>query len=249
MDISDRVRVFDVVGNVRPDIIVHAAAETDVDRCESEREIAWKVNVDGTKNLAEAALCVGAKIVYVSTDYVFDGEKGLYREDDKMNPINYYGATKLEGERFTQQTTKEHAIVRTSVLYGWHPSKKNFVSWVLDSLRKGQTTMVVDDHWNSPTLADNLAETILRIVENDAHGVYHVAGKERIDRFRFAVKIAEHFNLEKSLLKPIQMRDLKAWVARRPRDSSLQVEKAERDLGVKLLDVDQGLKLMRETAN
>jgi len=245
MNITDENEVFRVLGKFKPDVVIHTAAETDVDRCEIDKEHAWKVNANGTNNIAKACAEVNAKPVYVSTDYVFDGEKGLYGEEDMPRPINHYGLTKLEGEKHVTKING-HLIVRTSVLYGWHPWKKNFVTWVLNPLRQGKQIKVVDDHYNSPTLADNLAEIMLEAVENNLTGLYHIAGRERISRFGFALQIARTFGLNSKLVKPIKMAELKAWVARRPRDSSLRVDKVQRELRTKPLDVLGGLKLMKE---
>jgi len=245
MDIVDGSEVARVLSGARPELVVHAAAETDVDKCEINRELAWSVNAEGTRNIAAACAKIGVKLVYVSTDYVFDGEKELYREQDEANPVNYYGVTKLEGERFVRELCEDFIIARTSVLYGWHPRKLNFATWIIDSLKSGQRISVVEDHYNSPTLADNLAEVILRIVRIDATGLYHIAGSERISRYGFAMQTAEVFGLDRSLITPVKMQDFNVWVAKRPRDSSLSVDKAKHELNVSLLDVREGLRNMR----
>lgn len=247
MDIVDKDGVFRVLSQVCPDVVVHAAAETNVDRCETDRELAWNVNAAGTKNIAEACAKIGAKLIYISTDYVFDGLKGLYSEGDEANPINYYGLTKLKGEEFVRELCEIFVMLRTSVLYGWHPRRLNFATWVIDSLRKGKTISVVDDHYNSPTLADNLAEIIRRMMEMDASGVYHTAGSERVGRYDFAVKIAEIFELDKLLLAPVKIKDLKIWVAKRPRDSSLCVDKIRKEMGIEPLNLDEALRRMRDS--
>ena len=247
IDIVDREEVARVLSAVRPELVVHAAAEADVDKCETYRELAWSVNAEGTRNIAEACGKIGAKLVYISTDYVFDGEKGLYSEESLARPVNYYGLTKLKGEEFVRELCEIFVIVRTSVLYGWHPRRLNFATWVIDSLRNGKTISVVDDHYNSPTLADNLAEIIRRMMEMDATGVYHTAGSERIGRYGFAVKIAEIFELDKLLLAPVKMEDLKIWVAKRPRDSSLCIDKIRKEMGIEPLKLDEALRRMRDS--
>jgi dTDP-4-dehydrorhamnose reductase len=223
--------------------VVHAAAETNVDLCETDHEHARRINVDGTANVAEGCAAAGARMIFISTDYVFDGVKGNYAETDQPNPVSFYGLTKLEAERLVTSKLANALIVRTSVLYGWHPSKLNFATWIINGLRGHQNLRVVRDHINSPTLADNLATAIRAAIERGSEGVLHVAGKDRISRFDFARRIAKRFGLDESLLVPVEMRDLN-WVAKRPRDSSLDVGKAERELGVKLLEVDRGLEEM-----
>ncbi len=170
--------------------MIHTASETNVDRCETERERAWKINVVGTRNIADAALESGRKLVCISTDYVFDGEKHLYSEDDAPNPIDFYGLTKVEGERSVMRRCRNWAVLRTSVLYGRHPIKQDFATWVINKLKQVQEITVVDDHFNTPTLAENLAQMALEVAERDLQGVFHTSGCERISRFEFARKIA-----------------------------------------------------------
>lgn len=245
MDIVDKGMVSKIISDLRPNVIVHAAAETNVDKCENSKKFAWSVNVEGTRNIAESCASVGARLIYVSTDYVFDGDKGFYTESDSPNPVNYYGLTKLKGEESVRHICKDFVIARPSVLYGWHPRKLNFATWVIDSLRRGRKISVVEDHFNSPTLADNLAEMILRIVEKDLRGIYHTAGEERINRYEFAIKAAKAFELDESLITPLRMGELKVWKARRPRDSSLSVEKVRQQTFVKPVSVCEGLRTMK----
>jgi len=247
MDITDREEVRHVFSQLRPDVVIHTAAETNVDKCEDQREHAWKTNADGTRILAEACNKAQARMVYISTDYVFDGEQGLYTEEDEPDPVNYYGTTKLMGERSVEKHCESFAILRTSVLYGTHPEKPNFVKWIIRTLKRGEPLTVVEDHYNSPTLADNLAEVIVKAVESRLSGVYHVAGSERVSRYDLALKTAEIFILDATLVHPIRMNELKAWTAKRPKDSSLRIDKIERKAGVKLLDVTQGLREMKRT--
>lgn len=247
MDITDAYAVGHVLNKVKPDVVVHAAAETNVDKCENDKNHALKVNADGTNILAKKCSQIGAEIVYVSTDYIFDGEKGLYTEEDEPNPINYYGLTKLMGEKHIEESCESFTILRTSVLYGAHPQKPNFATWVIAALREGKPFTVVEDHYNSPTLADNLAEVILRTTEKGLEGIYHIAGSERISRYMFALKIAQTFSFDSSLIKPIKMSELRAWMARRPKDSSLCVDRIKKEIDTKLLDVTQGLREMKRS--
>ncbi len=246
MNVTNEDEVQQVFSKVKPDIVVHTAAVTNVDKCEVNKNHASKVNAEGTGILAEACNKIGARIIYISTDYVFDGKKGLYTEDDEPNPINHYGLTKLTGERYVTDICEPFAILRTSVLYGLHSEKSNFAKWVIKSLTRGKPIDVVEDHYNSPTLADNLADVILEIVDKRLEGVYHTAGSKRISRYGFALKIAENFDLDESLIKPIKMRELKAWTAKRPKDSSLCVDKVKKKINKELLGVTQGLKEMNK---
>ena len=243
LDITQKERTVETTVRLDPFCVVHAAAETNVDLCEGDREHARRINVEGTANIVEGCVRVGAKMIFISTDYVFDCTKGNYSEIDQPNPISFYGLSKLEAERIVTSKLPDALTIRTSVLYGWHPSKLNFATWVLKGLREHQTLKVVKDHINSPTLANNLAAAIHVALEQNSQGLLHVAGSERINRFDFARRIAKSFNLDENLLVPVEMRDLN-WIARRPRDSSLDVGKAEKEMGIELFGVDRGLEEM-----
>jgi dTDP-4-dehydrorhamnose reductase len=245
VDITQKEHTLESILSVAPNVVVHTAAETNVDRCETERDLARRVNAEGTANVTDACVRVGAKLMLMSTDYVFDGKKGNYAETDEPNPISFYGLTKLEAERVAA-SSPNFLIIRTSVLYGWHPTKLNFATWVLKGLREHQTLRVVSDHVNSPTFADNLADAIHRAIEQNSQGILHIAGNERISRFDFARGIARRFALDESLLVPVRMKDLN-WIAKRPRDSSLNVGKTEKELRIELLGVDSGLEEMAKS--
>lgn len=249
LDVANGVEVLKVVARLKPDVLVHVAAETRVDHCEKNREEAWRVNAEGTKNIAMACRKIKSKLIYVSTDYVFDGEKGLYVEIDEPNPVNYYGLTKLRGEEFVKENCQNHVVARTSVLYGWHSMKTNFALWVIESLRRGESITVVDDHYNSPTLADNLAGALVEMAKQDICGFFHTAGNERIGRYKFAVKIAKTFGLDESMIKPVKMNELSMWIARRPRDSSLCIDKVQKRLEKKFMSVEESLRTMKMNQN
>jgi dTDP-4-dehydrorhamnose reductase len=248
LDITDAVEVLNLFSKLKPDVVIHAASETNVDKCETEKEHSWKINVEGTRNIALACSKIGAKLVYISTDYVFDGEKGNYDEKDKPNPINHYGVTKLEGEKQAIQHCKNYAILRTSVLYGWHPWKQNFATWIINMLKQNKEITVVEDHYNTPTLADNLAEITIEALQKDLQGLYHASGSQRISRHEFARQIAKTFHLNQNLIKPIKMGQLTAWIAKRPKDSSLNTDKIQKQLKTKPLNITEGLNRMKKEA-
>jgi dTDP-4-dehydrorhamnose reductase len=248
LDITNQNQVFNLFNKLKPDAAIHTASETNVDKCETEKKLAWEVNVDGTRNIAEACQTSGAKLLYISTDYVFNGKKGNYNEEDEPNPINYYGVTKLEGENQVIQHCKNYAILRTSVLYGWHPWKQNFATWAINELKQNKEITVVEDHYNTPTLADNLAEMAIEAIPKDLQGVYHACGSERIGRYEFARQIARAFDLNQNLIRPIKMEQLTAWIAKRPRDSSLNTDKIRSQLEAKPLNMTEGLDIMKKEA-
>lgn len=240
-DISDRKAGEDLFRHVKPEVVVHSAAMTDVDRCESEKALAWRINFEGTLNIVENCRRHGAFLIYVSTDYVFDGEKGEYKESDSPNPVNYYGLTKLKGEESVKKL-ETYCIARGSVVYGALPAsgKANFALWLLEKLKKGENANVVIDQWNSPTLNSSLARMVCEVAEKRLAGVLHLAGASRLSRYDFARSLAEVFNLETGLIVPVESAKI-PWVARRPRDSSLNVDKALETLENKPLHVVSSL--------
>lgn len=240
MDITQDV---ELIRHLSPEYISLTAAMTNVDLCETNREGAWKANAIGPKRVAQVAREIGAKLIHVSTDYVFDGERGMYREDDVTSPISYYGESKLAGEQFVQEICPDSVIARTSVLYGQNPIRLNFVTWAVAEMQKGNRVNIVNDQYNSPTLSSNLADMILRI--RDETGIFHACGSERISRYDFTVEIARAFGLDESLINPITSDRLKLK-ARRPMDSSLDVSKISKF--AKPLNVREGLRAMMQGA-
>ena len=246
LDITQKEAVMREIQKIRPDYVIHTAALTDVDYCEDHRKEAREINVDGTRNVAFACRELGIRMIYVSTDAVFDGKKGLYRENDPVNPVNYYGRTKLEGERAIERLDLDYTVARISVLYGWNVKERlNFVTWLIKELKAGNNVNIFVDQWNSPTFADNCAAMLLKLMEKGSQGIYHASGKERISRFDFALKIAAAFKLDKGLIKPVYSSDFRQK-AKRASDSSLDVSKIEKELKTKPFDVVQGLSHMRK---
>ncbi len=239
VDITQKHQVKKLVLDFVPDFIINAAAFTNVDKCESERELAWKINVTGVEHLAQYARLVDAHLTHVSTDYVFDGKKGPYSETDQPNPISYYGRTKFASENALTISGAKYAIVRTNVLFG--PSEfgePDFVNWVIDSLSSGKKIRIVTDQINNPTFIPDLAEGILRIVDLNKDGIYNLGGRELLSRYDFTLRIAEHFSLNKKLIEKIKTSDLKQ-PAPRPLKSGLIILKAETELNYKPLSLKE----------
>jgi dTDP-4-dehydrorhamnose reductase len=245
LDISGKTQVDEAFKTIKPDVVVHAATLTDVDKCELNKELAWKVNVEGTKNIVEAAKITGSFLIYISTDYVFGGEKGRYKETDAPNPINYYGVTKLKAEEIVK-TQKKYFIARPSVMYGSTPSagKINFALWIIENLRKGEHVKIVTDQWNTPTLNTNLAEMTLEVIERKLTGIYHLCGATRVSRFEFAEQIADVFSLDKGLIDKVLSSQF-TLPAKRPMDSSLDTSKAQQTMQYKPLEMDMALKQLK----
>lgn len=248
LDLTDQSEVFKAISRLKPDAVIHTAAYTDVDGCEVNKNLAWKVNAEATKHIAMASTSIGSHLTYISTDYVFDGEKGLYSEDDTPNPISYYGYTKLKGEEFVKKHAKEWCIVRASVIYGWgRAHKPNFATWLINNLSQEKEVKILTDQYVSPTLNTNLTEMLLEITERKIAGTLHTAGATRVSRHEFALKLAEVFNLNKDLIKPATINEM-TWRAKRPKDSSLNVSKARALLNAKPLKLNQALAIMRSEA-
>jgi dTDP-4-dehydrorhamnose reductase len=242
MDITLKDEVETVIRKIQPNIIVHCAAMTNVDECETNKKQAELVNVTGTKNIAELACENGCKLVYLSTDYIFDGLKGYYKETDIPNPISYYGKSKLKGEEAVKNICKDFIIARSSVLYGWHPVRLNYVTWIISELKKGNKINIVTDQFNSPTLNDNLCEMLLKLIENNQIGIFNTTGGERISRFDFAIKISDIFGLNRNLINPITADQL-SWKAKRPKDTSLDTTKIAKF--IKPLNIAEGLNRLK----
>ncbi|WFO75968.1 dTDP-4-dehydrorhamnose reductase [Desulfurococcaceae archaeon MEX13E-LK6-19] len=244
IDISDTVLLEDLILKKRPGVIVHAAAYTDVDGCERDKKKAWLVNVEATRSIVRAARVVRAHLIYISTDYVFDGERGYYKETDIPNPVNYYGLTKLIAEELVGSSDLLYTIVRPSAIYGIGGSKKSFAEYVAEKLSKGEKVYALVDQYVSPTLNTLLAKAVAEIVDMRPMGIFHVAG-ERMSRYEFAIKIAEKLNLPVDLVEKASINDMKHWLARRPRDSSLDTSKARRLLKTRFYDTNLALELFR----
>jgi dTDP-4-dehydrorhamnose reductase len=245
LDISGKEQVEAAFKAIKPDVVVHAASLTDVDKCETNKELAWKVNVEGTKNIAEAAKAAGSFLIYISTDYVFSGEKGRYKETDKPEPINYYGLTKLKAEEIVQ-AQKECFMARPSVIYGSTPAagKVNFALWLIETLRKGERVKIVTDQWNTPTLNTNLAEMTLEVIARRLTGIYHMCGATRVSRLEFSEQIADTFGLNKGLIDKVSSSQF-TWPAKRPMDSSLDTSKAQKTLQKKPLEMAVALNRLK----
>jgi dTDP-4-dehydrorhamnose reductase len=248
-DVSDNNQVGKAFEKVKPEVVVHSAALTDVDKCETDKQLAWKTNVIGTKNIAEATRRNKAFLIYVSTDYVFNGQKGKYDENDKPDPINYYGLTKLEAECLIEGLIEDYCIARGSVIYGSTPAagKINFALWLLNKLNRKEQVNIVIDQWNSPTLNSSMAEMALEIAERKLKGIFHTSGATRISRFDFARLIAQTFSLDDNLINAATSANF-SWAANRPRDSSLNTAKAHQTLKIKPLKLDQALERMKKEA-
>jgi dTDP-4-dehydrorhamnose reductase len=241
LDLEDWENAISSVRTIKPDIIIHTAAYTDVDGCEIDKARAFKINYLGTSFLVKASKDVEL-FIYISTDYVFNGERGFYGEEDIPAPVNYYGLTKLLGEVAVKTLLNNSCIVRVSGLYGYSPTgKKNFGLIALEKLMRGEPVEAFTNQWLSPTYVKSLAETITMLIEKKHMGILHMAG-ERLSRYEFTTMLADALGVDRGLVKPKLMEAAKL-VAKRPRDSSLNVSKA-RKLGLIIPPTSECLKDM-----
>jgi len=224
IDISQPDDLRRLIIKEKPDVVVHMAALGDVDLCEKNKELAWKTTVKPSIEIASITSKMGYFPIYLSTDYVFDGEKGNYRENDVPNPVNYYGLVKLMGEIAFASSCPSYAIIRASSIYGFGPGRINFAKYLFEKLSRGETVKALVDQYTSPTQATLLGKAIIEIAEERMEGTFHIAG-ERMSRYEFAIKIADALCLDKSLIKKAEMKEMN-WLAKRPRDSSLNSERS-----------------------
>jgi dTDP-4-dehydrorhamnose reductase len=246
LDVTNREGTFRLIDKLKPDCVVDTHAMNNLDYCETHIDETWRVNVDGTRNVAEACKNFGSKYIFLSTDYVFDGKKLRYTEKDKPHPLNYYAKTKLVAECMLSALDMNYIVARTSVMYGMGGMNKvSFVAWLISKLGNKEGVRIVNDQRNNPTLADNLAEFLLRLYQKDEGGLFHITGKECLSRYDFALEIARTFGLNKSLITPITTPELNQ-IAKRPESVSMSAEKAERVANMKALDVKEGLQILKK---
>ncbi len=249
LDLTEATHVEKAVSKALPDAIINSAAMTDVDMCEQQPDLARRVNSIAVSHLANSAKVYNVFLIQVSTDYVFDGEKGLYTETDLPSPVNEYGRSKLEGEEMAKLAGDDSwAVARASVVYGWgRPQRSNAATYVHDRLTKGEQIKMVKDQFCSPTYNDNLARMVLEIAEKKLPGVLNTSGASRVNRYDFAVLLAKRLELDPNLIVPVETGSLQ-WKAKRPRDSSLNVGKAMGLLNEKPVSAEEGVNRFWEEA-
>jgi len=239
MDLCDFDSITTVIEQVKPEAIIHLAAMTNVDHCEKEKKLAMRINAEATKIISKSAARYHAFLVYLSTDYVFDGQQGSRKETDPTNPVDFYGKSKLVGEKAVMDSNSSWCITRTSTPFGLH-TKKSFPLWVTENLQANHEINVVTDQYTSPTYVPNLSRMLIEIAIRQITGTLHIAGATRISRYEVANLVANEMNLDTRLLKPASI-DSMSWIAKRPKDSSLDVSKANSILQEKPLTIQEGI--------
>lgn len=245
-ELTDGAAVRAAVAEFRPDVVFNPAAATDVDGCERDKALAWAVNVEAVSSVGRACAEVGAHLVHVSTDYVFDGEAGPYAEDAAPNPRGTYATTKWLGERAAQLWVPGATIARTAVVYGWPAAgRPNFGSWLLSSFAAGKSVQLFEDQWVSPSLADNVAEMLAELGERRLGGVFHAAGAEVVDRLTFGRALCARFGFDPALARPSRLADAKL-LSPRPRHSGLGVGRVQATLQARPLALGEALQRLYE---
>ena len=229
LDIRNQVALKEIINTTAPDILINLAAMTNVDACELNPKLAGEINVAGLQHICDS---FKGKIIHLSTDYVFDGTSGPYKEDDPLNPISIYGKTKLASEHILLEKDIKNLVIRGNVLYDYSPhTSASFLNWVVSSLKDNQEIKVVEDQFNNPTWTRSMSDIIELSIENDLEGIIHWGDSVHISRYEFAKLIAKKFSLNDSLIKPVLTSELNQ-PARRPLQSGLSTEKL-----VNMLDI------------
>jgi dTDP-4-dehydrorhamnose reductase len=245
LDITSKEQVKSAISKHQPDVVLNCAAFTDVDKCETERELCWKLNVDAIKNLIIATRPHNIKLVHISTDYIFDGKNGPYDEEAIPNPVSFYGRSKLAAENAVFASGINAAIVRTMVLFGVGQNvKPNFAVWLINKLTAKEKVNIVDDQIGNSTIVDNLAFGILKVIESEQSGIFNIAGKDIESRLDFTYKLCEVFGFDKGLINKIKTASLNQ-PAQRPLNSGLITLKAQTELQFKPFDTMEALQLLK----
>lgn len=239
--------VQQVIGDYKPDVIIHTAAMTNVDTCEQDKDACWKANVLAVENLVKAAEVNQAFFIHLSTDFIFSGEDGPYSEGDAAQPVNYYGESKLASEEVVRNCKAPWAIIRTVLVYGITPgmSRSNIILWVKDGLENGKTLQIVDDQLRSPTLAEDLAAGCLLVARQKAEGIWHISGNEMLTPYEMAIQTADFFKLDKKLINKTDS-SLFTQPAKRPPKTGFIIDKAQQHLGYKPHSFEEGIALLAE---
>lgn len=247
IDITQKENIIHNINRINPAVIIHAAAISNVDYCEKNKQLAKKVNIDGTKHIIEAARQRGVTMLFISTNAVFDGKTPPYSEESTLKPINYYGETKAICEELIQKSGLPFVIVRLTTMYGWRPdeTRDNPATFIINKLSKQEVLPMVTDHFVNLLYNKQAGNAIWKIILKKYTGVIHIAGSERISRFDFAKKIAKTFLFPQKLIKPVKSSYFKT-IAKRPSDTTFTTEKMAKILRITPLSIIEGLEKMKQ---
>lgn len=247
LDITNKLQVEQVFNQFKPNVVINTAAMTNVDACEDKKEECWNLNVNAVKNLIEASEKHQTHLIHLSTDFIFDGKDGPYKEEDKPNPLSYYGESKYEAEKLVQQANTKWSIVRTIIVYGVveDMSRSNIVLWAKQALEKGNPLTIVNDQFRMPTLAEDLAYACWLIAEKSATGIYHICGKDFMSILELVNRVADFYGYDKSIISPIASASLNQ-AAKRPPKTGFVLDKSYKELGYSPCSFEEGLGIVTE---
>ena len=245
LDISDRRKVSEVLKKYKPNVVFNTAAITNVDLCEEERSLCKNVNSNSVKYLADTCLEIGAHLIHISTDFIFDGEKEIYDEKDEPNPLSYYGISKLDSEKILFNHSCKWSILRTIVLFGVAENleKNNILFWAKEKLEKGEKIKIIDDEYRSPTLAEDLAKACVKTAEKKVYGVMHISGDEMMSIFEMVERLAKFYKFDVSLIERINSKELNQK-AKRPPKTCFDLTKAKKEINYSPKSFEESLKII-----
>lgn len=245
LDLNDFTSIKWQLNLIEPDFVINALAMTHVDACETNQEDCKRINTDFVSQLAAVCKELKTHLIHISTDFIFDGKEGFYAEEDAPSPVNYYGWSKLWAEQAIVDSGVVYSILRTILVYGKVANMKrnNIVLWIKESLEKGQSINLVDDQFRMPTYVGSLADACLLNMEKNAVGIYHISGKDLLSVYDLGLEIAAYFQLDSSLIQPIQTSQL-TQPAKRPPKTGFLLDKAVEKLGFQPLTLQEGLEAM-----
>ena len=232
LDVNSKRSWKNILNYYKPSVIINAAAMTNVDECEKNHNLSLSTNSSSILNYIDYMQHHNTHFIHISSDFVFDGKKGLYAENDICCPVNFYGFTKFEAEKYIMRNHRNHTILRTSVIYGNTFLDNNLFMWVKNKMKNNEMLNVVDDQYRTPTYVNDLASVVLKCLEDKKYGLYHISGGERFSIFDIVCNIAESFNFNMSNINKIESKELKQFAVR-PMDSSLDINKAKKQLDFK----------------
>lgn len=244
LDITNKKNTIDIIKKINPDIVIHTAALTNVDLCETNHKLADTINVVGTKNVLEGCKITGSKIIHISTSFVFDGKKSEYYEDDQISPTTYYGITKYSAEQYVIKSELPYLILRTDQPYCWIKNWQhtNSVIRVIKTLKMGNELKEIIDWYNTPTYVPDFGKAVLELINRKLTGIYHVVGSDYVNRLDWSLLVADIFQLNKNLIKPIKSKELSLAVKRV--NVNLKNKKLFEHTGIQMSGIKEGLQSM-----
>lgn len=247
LDITHPDQVQQCIDTHRPEVIIHTAAQANVNYCEQHKEECYAVNTEAVRTLTEFSNQYNMHLIHFSTDFIFDGKQPPYQENDLPNPVNYYGQTKADAENLLREHANQYTILRPILVFGYFKGMKrdNLVTWVVKSLANRKPIKVVNDQYRCPTLAEDIARLTSEMAGKKQTGVFHICGKESLSIYDLAIRTAEHFQLNTQLITPVTSKELNE-IAARPANTCFTLHKIKEAIDYQPTDLDHGLKMIRQ---